>query len=563
MGTAGGTTFVSAIQLQVAFAGHNREPELGDLAELRVRVAEGFAMLTEAGLAPARLLTGLAHGADRVAVQAWNEAGLGQVHAVFPFLPAASARADPADLSATWLDGARTEDGGRSAHLAQSRWILAQADLLVVVWSGERARGAGGTADTVRLAITAGLPVIWITPGSVEIRLVRATPEALQEFDFAEWLDGLRDGHPAMIEPASAEGLRAIFARTGARLPPAKGESRLARWLHLWLWRTYPLFQRVTGGRAAPPAPQEEIPPDLADQPGFKTLTEAYLASDLRATRLSAVHRSEQILLLAAAVFAATVGSAPSIWPLMKLPVVLLELGLALAAFAVWWTAAHARRHERWTDERRLAEQIRLERAAWALGLSTRGAGSPATRDEHQRLGRPILRQASPPAGVMDAERMGRWTVWATREVIGGQIAYHRQQAARNGRIAHRIGLAEDAAFGLLVLALAGFAVADVVSHRTGTHLPAWFGGLVLMASVVMPAVGAAALALEAKLEFGEQAERSHSVATRLQKILHRLDATQDVGAARGAIGSAFGWVLTEADQWREGAGRRRLFRGG
>lgn len=552
---------MSGIQLQVAFAGHNREHELGDLTELRGRLVEGFAMLAEAGLTPARLLTGLAHGADRVAVQAWRDGGLGPVHAVFPFLPVAGA--DAADRSATWLDGLRVEDAGRSAHLAQSRWILAQADLLIVVWSGNQARGAGGTADTVRLAIAAGLPVLWVMPGRADIQLVRVTPEALQEFDFTEWLDGLKRGCATMIESASAEGLRAIFEGTASHPAPGAHEGHLARWLHRSLWRSYSLFQRVTGGRAAPLAPQAEIPPDLAAQPGFHTLTEAYQANDLRATRLAAVHRSEQILLLVAAVFAAVMGSAPSIWPQLKLPIVLLELGLALAALAVWSTAHHSRRHERWTEARRLAEQIRLERAAWALGLSTRGAGSPATRDEHLRLGRPILRQATPPAGLMDAERMARWTAWATGEVIGGQIAYHQQQAARNGRIAHRIGLAEDFSFGLLVLTLAGFAIADVAAHLTGERLLPWVGGAVLMATVVAPAVGAAALALEAKLEFGEQAERSHAIAVRLQTILDRLRGAEDLEAARGAINTAFGWVLTEADQWREGAGRRRLFRGG
>src|SRR5512144_2433250 len=151
---------------QIAFAGHNRSEDLGDPAEAAAGLHSAFAMLARAGVKQARMVSGLAHGADLLAVEAWKAAGLGPVHAVMPFLdevlePSVAALAQ----SSTWLDGRTTESLGRNAHLAQTRWLIGVADLLVVVWTGDHARGAGGTADAVRLALEHGIPVFWIQPG--------------------------------------------------------------------------------------------------------------------------------------------------------------------------------------------------------------------------------------------------------------------------------------------------------------------------------------------------------------------------------------------------------------
>src|SRR5207253_5043656 len=108
---------------QIAFAGHNRSGDLGDPARASVGLERTFRMLAEAGIRNARLVTGLAPGADLLAARAWAAAGLGPVHAVFPFLD------DPVEdwaaelmASGTWLDGRTTAGLGRNPYLAQTRW---------------------------------------------------------------------------------------------------------------------------------------------------------------------------------------------------------------------------------------------------------------------------------------------------------------------------------------------------------------------------------------------------------------------------------------------------------
>ena len=74
------------------------------------------------------------------------------------------------------------------------------------------------------------------------------------------------------------------------------------------------------------------MPASLAAQPGFQALTAAQARSDHMANRLSAVHRSEQVLLVLAMITAALVGSAPAIWSDFKVAAVWIELSLSAAA---------------------------------------------------------------------------------------------------------------------------------------------------------------------------------------------------------------------------------------
>ena len=49
------------------------------------------------------------------------------------------------------------------AYVRLGRFLLGQIDLLVAVWNGEREEGPGGTAEVVRAALDAGIPVVWIS----------------------------------------------------------------------------------------------------------------------------------------------------------------------------------------------------------------------------------------------------------------------------------------------------------------------------------------------------------------------------------------------------------------
>lgn len=572
--TAASAAAPGLITLQVAFAGHNRAPDLGHHPPILEGLLAAFNLIKTAHRGSARLLTGLASGADELAAAAWRQAGLGPIHAVFPFLhdpDAPPVGPDGVAESATWLDGEATETEGRNPHLKQTRLIIETADLLVVVWTGERARGAGGTADAVRYALDLGLPVLWIKPSEPgALRLIR--PEDLpSDFDFHEFQEALQAGRRAHIEPASLENLREVmWARAPSEPSPPAAEpqanpsgllNRIDEWLHGWLWKTYGVFRKVVGGKVDPVPPGPDVPDDLAAQRGFQTLTAAYLKADQHANRLAAVHRSEQVLLIFAMVMAAAVGSAWVVWPQVKVPAVTIELLLALSALWVWSRAQRARQHERWSEERLLAEQLRHERAGWALGVSVASTGG---RDQHRRtddLARQTLRSAGLPHGRFDTERVRRWGAWSMNELIDGQSAYHRAISARDGRIAHRIHTVEDGSFVFLLIVLGGYLALYFGLHLVDAHPPHWMAGAVSMVGTIVPAMAAASMALEAKLEFKEQSDRSQRVAAHLEQLAGRLDPEPSFSGLQSAARAAMRWHITEASRWQEGAQRRRLFR--
>ena len=569
--TVGGAGVSGETMIQIGFAGHNRADDLGHRHQVLSGLDAAFRMIQAAGVGSARLVTGLASGADELAAMAWSRAKLGPIHAIFPFLDTRdNGETDTACLaqSATWLDGSSTEARGRNPHLKQTRLVVEASDLLVVVWTGDRARGAGGTADAVRCALDIGLSVLWVKPSEADrLRLIR--PERLpSDFDFHEFQEGLQAGLLAHVEDATEANIREVLKLDAAERAAARPQdvagvisTRIDDWLHSWLWKTYGVFRRVLGGKVTAVSVPNPTPPDLEAQPGFQLLTEAYLQADRHANRLSAVHRSEQVLLLAAMVAAAIIGSAPAIWSEMKTPAVFCELLLGLAALLVWSSASRARQHERWGAERHLAEQLRLVRACWPLGVSVVSVRPRSTAEAASEPERAILREAGLPSGHFDQARVHSWGRWAMNELLQGQAAYHQAVSKREGRITHRIHTVENMTFAFLLVVFTAYLLSHPLTDAFGLHLPHWTGGAVTMAGTIVPALAAASMALEAKLEFKEQSARSEMIAERLNALATELGPSPTFEALQGAARAALRWHLAEASHWREGAERRQLFR--
>jgi Ca2+/Na+ antiporter len=554
------------IDLQVAFAGHRHPEEFGEGAAIEAQVLRAFELLKAASIKRARLLTGLADGADQIALKAWRTARMGTVHAVLPFLldtPEGLNLENP-DETVTWLDGASENGEGINPHLIQTRWLVSPADILVVVWNGLERRGPGGTADAVRLAFDAGIPTLWISPNHPEPQLITRPPKH-KLVEFVDLLDALAVSDRNVVVPANAETLRQLLKDN---VTTEQSEFQKARqmdaWLHRWLWRAFAVFQRQVGGSIPPPARKIVTPPpDLLAQPGFAVITQALEEADTRASRLSAVHRSEQLLLLCMAVLAAILGALSLLTPAIKMVALIAELFLALCALGVWWTAAKSRQHEKWTDARRLAEQLRYERVGWVIGVASRERNFDFAERDQRRIARAIVRQALPATGRFDQERIAAWVPWVIDELIVGQADYHHQQGKRNHRIAHRMELLETLSFAVLLVALAIYIVAWAVLLGSGHHVPTWGTRLIGALGVIVPAIAAATMALEAKFQFEEQAQRSAILSGRLQKLLSEIGSTPGLSDAQGAVRAASELLGSEADLWHEGGHRRRLVRGG
>jgi len=200
------------IQLQVAFAGHRRPGDMGAADALEQKLSRVCAILKAAGLRRGRLLTGLADGADEIAARVWRNQAMGPIHAILPFLHEGHGKVGPgkAAQTGTWLDGATLQKAGGSPHLAQTRRLLAGADMLIAVWTGRAKRGLGGTADAIGLAVESGVPVLWINPREDAPRLISPLPMHLRQ-PTLEIIQRVSDGRAITTAEANAAELSRIL----------------------------------------------------------------------------------------------------------------------------------------------------------------------------------------------------------------------------------------------------------------------------------------------------------------------------------------------------------------
>jgi len=658
----------------VAFAGH-REVDAATIAQ---RLGEAFALVAQAfervaghdidgrmaqtvaaahaaiwpGTRPTHtlmLLTGAAPGADRAAIDVWRTGGYGEVFAVFPFIDpdAPESRAwtadpvgpdGPADpqlaVNLRTAEGRRAFDriavlDGASAqaetppihpHLRQSRWLVTWADLLVAVWDGRAADGAGGTGDAVAAALDCGLPVLWIDTTQPALRLLSSedlwsetgpgelaaavadprTRDLSAPLASAERLASLllprfeppctangAEGHEGQAADEESEMrhdyAEAILTESGDD-PAGSGSGSTAERASGWSSRLVAGVWRYVERREGEPHSKNEKKEERsvgASMPfgvdsGAEIVEAAFRQADTRASVLGRLHRGVQVLLLLVAVAAVVIGTSAAVFPGIKPWVVLVEFGLGVVAWKIWKYGFIVGNHRRWGDVRRLAERLRALRATRPVGfdvvVSRRAA--PDTWTEWQANA--VRRRAGPPIGVFTAALVRDTCERARLDpdgIVVGQARYHDCNAERLLRTHHRLEKVEAAAALLLFAVLGLFLIWDaglwVLSHWFGEasmstehgdegihHL---FASIVLWVSAVVPTIAAACLAAEAKLGFEENGQRSRFFAEEFSSLDREFVATTSTAEAGEVLRRAATILVSDIDWWREGAVRRRI----
>jgi len=608
--TTGGQSRLPLV-VTIGFAGHRAIPDIGEAEAL---LSSAFAVIHEAlaalptqpldigeetlgqayaGAQRARLLTGAAPGADRLAINQWRKGGYGEVHALFPFRDPATGEpltddpdhAQPEDrvddLSAfaasSGIDAAALGIPRDHAHSEIGRWIVRHSDLLVALWNGAPAQGLGGTGDTVRRALERGLPVIWLQPGHEQIRLLEphqfhrhsqldeaiAAPQSLAVAATPTAL--LRALIPPFAPPpAQTRGGRdpEVASRQDfARVDPLRRRFALIRWrdavLDRTVWGAFAAFKRTVGDHRhwkAPPAPTPPEPGAIAESAGYGRIQAAFDIADQRANRLSAIHRSQQLLLIYVAVLAVFFGAAPALPPIFGFHIghvqaAWAELLLGIFALLISSYAQRAHRHRRWSDARRLAERLRAALATWPLGVDLADASERPAITWTEWRARAVLRDAGPPPGWLDRPEFVRRVGLASALLIDGQIRYHSREFHTAEAIDRRIKIVEGLAFAVLMTAVASFLIASALLK----HIPESVLGVLTMISAVSPSVGAACLALEATNGFGEIARRSSRMGPEFERLRAEIEDLSSPSSLRQTevLQSAARLLVEEADAWK------------
>ncbi|HTX49666.1 MAG TPA: hypothetical protein VME40_09785 [Caulobacteraceae bacterium] len=585
------------------------------------------------GSASLRLLTGDAPGADGLVIDRWGRAGMGETHRLYPYRDPDTGealtdrperatdevrRSPPADEPWTGIDAVSLGLGADQAHAEVTRWIVRHSQVLMALWDGDQMTKPGGTGDTVRRALERGVPVIWLQPGERRIRL--ANPASAHRHggvpDSAEGLDAIStDLTPERLARLLEQTVAPPGAiRSHARDPEVIGRQDYARvdplapWpgpfrllqslLDHTVWQTYRQFEHLAGGAAAraPTGRSQPPPASLAAQPGFAYLRDCLGEAATRANKLSAIHRSNQLLLIVLATLAVVCGAAPALsrldpqvvatqsWvsatvpPAGRHPVqqleagevnshaiaALLELCLVLLAVGIAALAGRYHRHRRWSDARRLAERLRAARATWPLGVSIADAQLVRPHGWTDWRADAVLRAAGPRRGWIDEPAFREAAAWVTADLLDGQIAYHTREFHLSARIGGVIRWAERISFVLLLGTLSGYliglAINEQVLHRS---LPFFVGNWVTVVSSICPAIGAACIALEATSGFGDLEQRSERLQHEFRHIREELEEDEGMRYhhVQEVIRRGAQLLVDESGVWRDQVARRRLVR--
>jgi len=557
--------------IAVGITGHRpRRIEGYDMDALSGRIDETFAALERsAGGARFRLIGSLAEGADTIVAEVALARGW-QVDAVLPFDRTEYARdfegPGTADCLHSLIDraknvfelgGSRHESGGEAAAYERAgRVMLSQCELLIAVWDGDPPLGRGGAAQIVVEAIGQGLPILTIHPDAARLPVLMWS--GLNEHQLGpEAIDTIARGSlgdvPRLFGPVGP------LRRVDAELIAERRRSRTPRLFGI----AYPLLLAVTAVRplrlADFRAPQPSVMMAAIDHDStFKERVEEQLApafeqADREASDSAQLFRGAFVANFALAALAVTLSLLGLIASYgFKTSLVLAEFIAIASILLITRVGARVGWHQRWLDQRRLAERLRCLGISAELGdlsLNTIGrdigGASFQLRGIARRLELPSVRVT--PAYVAAAH--GHLVALLT-----DQISYLQREALRMHHLEHRLHRVGGVLFATTAIICAVVLAGTALHVMLPTHLAEIFEHHPLGVTVVsasLPAIGAAIYGIRMQGDFAGVAERNGALAEQLIG-LRRLaqDETPDFDGLRRLVRRTTELLIEDVSQW-------------
>jgi len=438
------------------------------------------------------------------------------------------------------LDGV----SGDSPYVTVGEVVLSHSDILVAIWDGAPANGAGGTAEVVERARAQGMPVFWLETNSNEIWL----SDMRREGDSRDVMEGgerpgwtavsadmgsavrkcveeiMRPPWLAKPRETSANAEVKEAAPEEADLIPAFGANcRPKTWLsRLWVW--FVTLMTLFTKKPEPAPRYEPWQPDPFER--------QYNLVNNPAIRLAGQYRGAFLLIyslgLWAVIFALLSYAARSLSEVW----VLCELGTVLLVFYLVWCIRSRLWHHRSVDCRYLAEQLRILRYLYPLGL---GATEPILPAHHMhgdlrdswmqwRLNA-IMRTISLPNAKVTPEYLGHCYKAILEDWVYGQIRYHDGNGNRMHTIDHRLHKLGESAIILAFLAC----IVELILHLYAGRIEA--PGLVpwvIVCAAGLPALSATCHGISNQGEFRRLAERSGAMRISLERIKTDLEKAEN-----------------------------------
>jgi hypothetical protein len=576
--------------LSVGITGH-RVDSLGPdvLKALPDRIGAALQMVTESSLAihaahrslfsadAPRLdfISPLADGADQVAAAAALQLGY-RLRAVLPFR-ADDYRLDMNDDAARGrfddllgraearleLPGDRADEP--EAYEMAGRATIAHCDVLIAVWDGLKARGRGGTAEVVEMAIAHGTPVIHLLPDPDEpgkllwaafdpvvdtsgvdpmserpldtahvdqmLTALLLPPPGAQEEHFIERFFAERiPKYRVRVEYAlllAAAGVRKIRLRDVQ-------EDHTARMIKEE-WRNFQ--EHCAAGHGA------------AGQLGM--LEEAYAWTDHLATHLAQKYRSGHIFSFVMGGLAVCMGLAAFMFPHFKFQEAVGETFITVAIILNAHIGSKNEWHRRWLDYRQLAERLRPMRSLKLLGVAAPDPPGTETNPVAQRwidwYASGIWRAIGCTSGLLDRESAGRIAGTIGEQEVAPQVSYHERNARVIQLLDERLEKFGTTLFFITLITSNITLVGLAVHSSIVTTYSNWF----TLISAGFPALATAVFGIRFQGDFGGDALRSLASAAKLKQIDQELRKDPGLMRAADLTEQAARFMLANLDEWR------------
>ncbi|HMI19403.1 MAG TPA: hypothetical protein VK533_07660 [Sphingomonas sp.] len=579
------------LALKLGITGHRalgtdgRAALVAALDDLFARIADKVAAIGQAhadlfgDCAPVlTLVSPLAEGADQIAAAVALGRGF-TLHALLPFARdtyaedfkgAALARFEAllARAEAVWALPAPRSLGTRGYVLAGEATV-AQSDILIAAWDGEEARGPGGTAEVVDIAVRRGVPVIHLPTGSADAPTILwagfedVAPELLRSDDAPRRpLDraALEEVLDALLAPPDAMPELTLFLAEHERRVRSRPEWALL----LATVGVQPIRRasfRAAGYAETARLDWETYHQGVADACGpaarMEVLESAFAWADGLAQHYANVFRSGVVLNFAGAALAVLLSLAASLLPGEKLELLVAELLIIAAVVANTAHGTKRQWHRRWLDYRFLAEQLRPLRSLKLLGAASAAVrSSGASRRWTDWYAQALWRSLGAPPTLAGPDALGRLARHIAAHELDGQVGYHRASAHRMHVLDHRLHQIGLTLFAMTILIGLGTLGGLLFAHELTKQIAPVLG----MLSAALPTLGAAIFGIRGAGDFAGTAGRSAETARRLAHAasLLRRDPIDHKAAVR-ASEEAASIMLADLGEWRSTYTHRKL----
>ena len=521
-----------------------------------------------------RFVSALADGADQIGAELALELGW-ELDAVLPF-ERGHYRSTLADDAARERFDALVKRAGRVLELPGDpkdeaegyamvgRATVAQSDLLIAVWDGEKARGRGGTAEVVALAIAHGTPIAHFSP-------VEDCPARLLWAAFDPVVDTMGDD-PMAERPLDTAHVDQMLSALLVPPPDKQEQNFLARFFREKAPRfrprmEYTLLLAVAGVR---PIRMRDLTNDYVVRMNreewsefreksaaahnvatpMDLLEDAYHWSDQLATYLAQTYRSGHIFAFVAGALAVCMGLGTFMFPTLKFQEAAAEMVITVAIICNAHIGSKNEWHRRWLDYRQLAERLRPMRSLKLLGIAAPDPPGTETNPVPQRwidwYAGGIWRAMGCPSGKIDRAAAARLATSITEREIAPQVSYHERNAHQIHLLDHRL---EQIGTGLFFISLiasiatlvgyaAKFAYVNVESN--------WFQ----LISAGFPALATAIFGIRFQGDFGGDAIRSLRTAEMLRQIDGELRKAPNLTRAADLFEQAARFMLSHLGEW-------------